>query len=219
MRPLAWLIPIVATSIALAQPTANNAQGGTPHFWPADATPPRGHDVVPPFELAGFRFGLSKEAARAACHRARHRWTQHGDRWHCDGVVRDISFPAEVHLRFCNGRLCEISARLNGRADPGRVDSGLSLWAQTHRRLLAALRGAFGAEVSGQVRAPEPCADSLRAGRSADCFTRAENRARHFWDASGFELELALQPASPTPELTVTFRGPRRVQELSATSD
>jgi len=214
---LAWLALLVVPALAAAQPRATS---GTPHFWPADA-PPAEDGPAPPEELAGFGFGWSEPHARRACRRAGHSWVATEERGTCGGALRELGFAAEISLRFCGDSICEVSARLDPAAAEDKV--AWRPWAQAYRRLLRVMRGAFGAEVHHRVRAEEVCVSALQSERSAACFADEGHTARHWWEARGFELVLALgpsdRPGHRAPELTLTFRSPERVGEMSATSD
>ena len=61
----------------------------------------------------------------------------------CAGVARDVHFQAKVRLRYCDGRLCEVTA-VTEKSDT-----------QTYEELLMALRRAFGDEVVARVRDEE----------------------------------------------------------------
>lgn len=195
-------LSVAVVLVVAAGASAQRFADGTPHFWPRGASPPPGADLAPPQELAGFTFGSSPRAARAACERAGHRWSP-GVVAVCSGVARDPGFDAKMRLRFCDDALCEATAVVRG--DP----------AAAYGLLLRALEAAFGREAHAQVRATPGCRRSLRSGRSEGC---DEASARHYWSAGGFELLLRLDYPRGHG-LKVVFRDPTRLRELSATSD
>jgi hypothetical protein len=187
------------------------AAQGTPHFWPEGAAPPPGAELRAPAELAGFRFGWSAARAQRACVAAGHRWTAEAPTARCSGAARDPGFPAQVSLRLCEGRVCEIEAE----------HAQASGWGGAYVTALRALRAAFGREQHGRFRgADDACVVELEAGRDGVCFRR-DGQARHYWVAGGSELELRLERSlgEPGPRLRVLFRAATRVREIDLASN
>ncbi|MCB9604654.1 MAG: hypothetical protein H6720_30415 [Sandaracinus sp.] len=203
--------PLVLSTLLATGALAQPARQGTPHFWPEGAEPPPGAELRAPAELAGFRFDWNATRARRACVSAGHAWSQEGSLARCEGAARDPGFSAHVTLRFCGGRVCEITAE---HADANG-------WGGAYRVALQALRGAFGREQNGRFRgADDACVAELEAGRDGACFRR-DGQARHYWVAGGSELELRLERAigASSPTLRVTFRGATRVREIDIASN
>lgn len=200
----------------IAAAVVAKAQGGTPHFWPQGARAP-GEELQPPAELGGFPFGEELGESRDRCRRAGHRFSGSGTAFRCTGAAGQLGFEAALDLAFCAGRLCEIKATLEG---PGAAPHFRRV-AEVHGRLFRVLTATFGAPQQEHWRAPAPCRQALEGGGSAACFSHDGMRARHWWSAGGHELYLGLQRsrAGETPELTVMFRAPERLAEISATSD
>lgn len=187
---------------ALAQPEL-----GTPHFQPAGTS---GETGDAPDELGGFEFGATTAQAGRACERARGRWFEDGDVWHCTRVSRATGFEAKAHIRFCEGRLCEVV--LDHRSADGADIAG------AYHNVKRALDAAFGEPVAGRVRVRPPCALSLAQGMDASCVQQGE-RANHYWSAGGFELELEVFRIEQGPRLRVRFQSHERALQLSQTSD
>lgn len=203
MRVFLSIVSLLVTGVAAAQ--------GTPHFWPEGAAPPPGAELRAPAELAGFHFGWSEARARRACVGAGHRWSTESSIARCSGSARELGFAAQVTLRFCDRKVCEIEAE----------HAETSGWGGSYVTALRALRGAFGREQQGRFRgADDACVAELEAGRDGACFRR-DGQARHYWVAGGSELELRLERAlgTPEPRLRVVFRGPARVREIDIASN
>ncbi|MEM9072409.1 MAG: hypothetical protein AAGE52_28140 [Myxococcota bacterium] len=191
-----WLaIGLVALTMEVG---AQTYRDGTPHFWPAGA---EANTLEPPAELAGFRFGWTRREAARACARAGEVWSEGTPISVCSGPARDPGFSAKVRVRFCADRLCETTAIV--QREP----------LSAYPLLLRSMKRAFGNEEVERIRASDDCRHELAEGRSEGC---DEVSARHFWNASGYELFVGLE----TPRgLRVVFRTPSRVAQLSATSD
>ena len=206
--------------VALLSPAGTQAQGaGTPHFHP-DGEPPEVDRDGAPVELAGFRFGWRERRVRRACERAGHTYTRDEDVAHCNGVLRELGFPAEVTLRFCEGRVCAVRAILDSKDTHDKVR--FREWGMGYRVIVAALIEALGDELSTRMNAPNECWSALRQEADARCFAR-DARAYHYWEVGGFELSVRLARSTrrhhDAPDLVVNFRSPERLEQLSRTSD
>jgi len=203
---LAWLLcsfSLLLASGALAQ------RDGTPHFWPAGAVP-GGARGPTPRELLGFRFGDDRRTVERTCGRAGHDFKDVRDGGLlCNGAAAPADVPAQVHLRFCEGRLCE--ARASVHQAVARVG--------TYARALRSLRGAFGAPPQRRLRVDHRCLAELIAGRSDRCLAQEGSGVRHWWDVGGTEIFLALEHRPEGRRLEVTYRTAERLRAMSRTSD
>lgn len=202
----AWLLSALVLLVA----TDAHADGGdgTPHFWPADAAP--GTSGPTPDELLGFRFGASRRSVENACRRAGHDLkTIRGGGILCAGAVTPRDLPAQLVLRFCEGRLCEARASV---AEPGtRV--------ATYARALRSLRTAFGRPPQRRLRVDHQCLGALVSGRSDQCLAVAGAGVRHWWEVGGTEIFLALERRREGRRLEVAYRTAERLLAISRTSD
>ncbi|MBX3247368.1 MAG: hypothetical protein KF901_09310 [Myxococcales bacterium] len=212
---MSWACRIWGLTLAFGVTVGAAAQrDGTPHLRPEGSAPPAGSELQAPTELAGFHFAWPVARARRACRTAGHRWedVRGGEPLaRCSGAARDPGFPAQVMLRFCEGRVCEVRAEL-------AEDHG---WGGAYVSALRGLRAAFGREHAGRFRgADAACVAALERAEDAPCFLR-DGQARHYWSAGGGELELRLERAvgEARPRLFVVFRGAARVREIDLASN
>lgn len=204
---VAWLLSSFLV-VALTPAWAAAQRDGTPHFWPADASP--GTRGPTPEELLGFRFGASRRSVERACHRAGHdsKSVRDGGLL-CNGTAAPRDLPAQVHLRFCDGRLCE--ARASIHASDARV--------ATYARALRSLRGAFGAPPQRRLRVDHQCLAELVSGRSDACLIAEGSGVRHWWEVGGTEIFLALEHRPDGRRFEVAYRTAERLRAMSRTSD
>lgn len=202
----AWLL---SSSLVIASAAAGFAQrDGTPHFWPA--TSAGGQRGPTPTELLGFRFGDPRATVEGQCRRSGHEHKRVRDGGLlCTGAPSVRGLPAQVHLRFCEGRLCEARASID---DP-RVRVG------TYARALRSLRGAFGAPPQRRLRVDHRCLGELVAGRSDECLDRQGAGVRHWWEVGGTEIFLALERRPEGRRLQIAYRTAERLRAMSRTSD
>jgi hypothetical protein len=196
--------------VLVALVSVAQAQGGdgTPHFWPADAAPGLGGPT--PDELLGFRFGASRRSVERACGRAGHDWKAiRGGDLLCTGAAAPRDLPAQLVLRFCDGRLCEARASI---AEP-------STRVATYARALRSLRAAFGRPPQRRLRVDHQCLGLLVAGRSDRCLTAEGAGVRHWWEVGGTEIFLALEHRPEGRRFEVAYRTAERLTAISRTSD
>jgi TPR repeat protein len=60
-------------------------------------------------QVAGFRFGMTRQEAATACARSHHQLSHVQDTDACDGVAEAVGFEVRsVLLSFCENRLCDV---------------------------------------------------------------------------------------------------------------
>lgn len=133
----AWTFLLASLSMLVA---AHLTAAQTPHFWAEGVMPAPGRG---PSELAGFELGWSPDQSARACRRAEQRFVPGTPVAVCSGVARETHFDAKVRLRWCEDRLCEVTAVVDDASD------------ERYAAILTALRRAFGTEVVARLHDEE----------------------------------------------------------------
>ncbi len=151
---------------------------------PAAPTAPVFSTTVPPAEVAGFSFGASKDAARAACESASHEWKESRRAFECSGTPVDSGLDARARLTFCGDTACRIELLMTPK---GADATG---WVDRLTTILDDLRARYGEPTSHDVS----YADSSCAGsRLFECIQSGSTHFRYEWKwANGKYVVLSL---------------------------
>jgi len=162
---------------------------------------------LPPTGAAGFELGQPLEDAERRCVAAGKRWLAEPSAPSCSGPAQELGFDAELELRFCAGRTCEIGIEHRPPA---------TSWANRIGALKAQLEAKYGRP--GQLADPIPAA--CRAPSAlAGCLESGRLELRYGWHwPSGEEIAFVVgKPRADTsPSIRITYRRGAGTASLSS---
>ena len=146
---------------------------------PAQTEPPEKPDGA-----LGFLFGESLEDAQKKCKDMKHRWRQvKGARYSCGATPRPNAEQPLVRLRFCEGRLCEVTVE----ADKSDVE-----WQNHFNQSRDALVQKYGEPKKATSEVPAECTPEAFNACVADARVKLVNE---WWWSSGERVVQTLAPS------------------------
>lgn len=140
-----------------------------------------------PTAAAGFTFGDSVDAAKAACANASLEWSQERKGYRCSGTPVDTGMPAHARLTFCEDELCRIDVIVAPEGEKAALADDI-------QRIVTTLSKRYGEPNERDVLYGQSCVGAALP----ECVAKG---ASHFWYewrwAGGHKISLSLGSRKP----------------------